>query len=219
MPNTQTTTVKKFTTMQEFFQDPQFKIFEKNSLAKLVEIVNAFELWPNPTVEDFGMGYSYGQEDEHRDGFDLSTVNLAERQSVKLVSGLVLNNFGPIRINYYMPEGCEDENAVQLVTFNAHWSFKHYGGGENGSPLFSASFDLNGKLASLHMQYVTKELEAEQKQLAHLEIHGTGFEQDCAKESHKKARAVFMKQVEALIDQDNLLKALQNQHQQPTRER
>ena len=211
MSNSKNNEVKKFTTMDEFMHDPQFKIFEKNSLEKIVQIIKEFEIYPDPSVEDFRHGYSYRKHREHEDGLDLSSVDLAPRQSVKLVSELTLDNFGMIRLGEEKVKNGKDEKTVQTLWFNAHWSYNHFGGGSNGCGLFDVHFDVNGKVAGLRLEYEPRELKKARKHADHLEIHGTEHELKCAREDYKKARAKFMDQVDALVDKDNLVREARNE--------
>ena len=212
MSTTKTASTKKFANMKEFFASAQFKKFEKNSIAKLVEIVKEFDLYPNPTVNDFKDGYSYRINSSNEDGLDLRSVNLAPRQSVKLVSGLVLDNFGLMRLNEWVVKNEKNGKRVQTVHFPGHWSYRHYGGGSNGCGLFDASFDLNGKLIALHMQYETDELAQARQELDDAEMSGNLVKSQKARENHKKVRAALMTRVDKLIDPDNLHKALENKN-------
>ena len=164
-----TTAPKKFKNMKEFMKDPQFKKFEKNSIAKLVQIIKEFDIYPEPTAADFAAGYEYARRDESTDGLNLKTVDLAPRQSVKLVEKLVLDNFGMIRLHDNGPDGGRN---VQLVHYPGHWSYGHFGGGSNGCGLFSANFDLNGKLVSLRMEYRTRDLAQAEARLNNSEMGG-----------------------------------------------
>ena len=211
--------MKKFESMQEFMRSEQFKTFEKKSLSKLVEIIKEFDLYPNPAIEDFGGGYVYTKLNEREDGLNLCSVDLAARQKVKLVSKLVLDNFGMIRLHDHTLKGGGDVDvkSLQLIGVDAHWSYEHFGGGSNGTGMFVAGFDVNGNLATLRMQYEPKEVEQARKLMDHLEIHGTEHEVDCARKDHAKIRKAFMQRVDSLRDRGNLLQLAQEQ--QPIKER
>ena len=202
---------KYYNSMKEFYDSPDFKVFEKNSLAKIVEIAKKLKLYPQPNIADFAGAYSLN---ERSDGLKFCSVDLADKLNFKLVPYIWLDNFGAAEFidQEVKPKNTKNkkdasQKTVQLICFNFHWRYQHYSAGGNGTELFTAYFDVKGKLAHIRAVVKPKELE-ELKNKSDTWRRFDDEEKRSAAEfrpEYEKKQKIYEAKIKKLYDKDNML--------------
>ena len=205
---------KHYETVEEFFNSSDFKIFEKNCSAKLVEIAKKLKLYPNPDLADFAGSLTLSGPDRWgKRGLEFKSVDLGDKLNIKLFPSLWLTSFGYVRpCNQEIKNKNPDapKKLVQLLSFDCNWRYNHYGNsGSNGADAFWCSFDLNGKLATFQAQAMPKKLDDLREKATNWDIFDKGAKAraEALLPEYKKAQKAFDAKCKKLIDRDNMLLA------------
>ena len=203
---------KHYENIEEFYNSDDFKTFEKNSLAKFVEIAKKLKLYPKPDLADFAGAYTLDDPDQWgKRTLEFRSADLADKLNFKLVPYLWLRSFGSVRL-------CEQEigpknpkakvkKTVQVLSFDCNWMYRHYGGGGNGTDIFWAAFDLNGKLSAIRSEVLPKKLEELKNNSDSMGIFDKAEieKAEALLPEYNKKSAAFKAKVRKLIDKDNLV--------------